>query len=142
MKEGRLWVAAAIAAATLAVFWVGCAGAPDDITQTPKAAAVSVGGKIDLRFVGKWVSTDGNSTIEMIKDGSANLVTVTRSPYGKAVSKVSGKWLTNQGDLLFDYADKTHDMIVVKYGATLSGKSMTLAQAGGRIKTKYHRVGS
>lgn len=133
MREGRLWTAAATAAAVLLA---GCAG-PEDITQAPRPAAVSFGGKIDPRFVGSWTSKDGTSKIDMLKDGSVNLVTIIRSPYGKAVNKVSGKWLVNGSDLLFDYSDKTHDMIVVKYAATLSGESMTLTQAGGRIKTKY-----
>ena len=140
MREGRLWTAAAIAAAVLpAALLAGCSRESENITQGPKPAAVSFAGKIDPRFVGAWTSTDSNSKIEMLKDGSANLVTITRSPYGKLVDKVSGKWLVSGSDLLFDYSDKAHDMIVVKYGASVSGKSMTLSQAAGRIKTKYKK---
>jgi len=140
MRDGRQGAAAAFAAAVLsAALLAGCGGEAGDITQVPKPAAVSFAGRIDPRFIGSWTSTDSNSKIEMLKDGSANMVTITRSPYGKVVNKVSGKWLANGGDLLFDYSDKSHDLIVVKYGASIAGKSMTLSQAGGRIKTKYKK---
>ncbi|HEY0866022.1 MAG TPA: hypothetical protein VGE01_01515 [Fimbriimonas sp.] len=96
-------------------------------------------GAVDERYVGVWTSTDGVSTLDLAKDGSLKIETLTPTPSGSSKSEVGGKWLASDGNLLFQYGDEKKGMTVLKYNAKLEKDALKLKQDGGRSETAYKR---
>jgi hypothetical protein len=123
----------------LAAALAGCQNSDDlEPAFVPKSHAFE--GQVDPKFAGTWVSTDGVSTLDLGKDGTLKIQTLTPSPSGQSKSKVDGKWLASNGSLLMQYGKAgTPDETVLKYSANLSGREMKLKQDGGRTETTYRR---
>jgi hypothetical protein len=136
MTAKATWTVAVFAAAVLPV---ACKGGQDDDAPAVGPTAIQFKGKVEPKFAGDWKSTDGNSSLKLHKDGIAEIETTSFSQKGKDVADVAGKWLLDGSALLFDYQDRSRAAIVLKYDAVLSGSTLTLSQAKGRIKTTYHR---
>ena len=124
----------AVLAAALAV---GCKGAEDDLEPARMPKPVAFAGKVDPSYAGAWHSQDGNSKLDLGKDGSARIEAVSTSVKGRSVSRVVGLWLVSKGDLLLRYPEKAGGETTVKYAARLSGDSLTLLH--GTLKTFYSR---
>ena len=122
-----------------AMIVVGCKSPDDDLEPAfvPKVHAFE--GSVDQKLAGKWVTTDGVSTLEMAKDGALKVQTLRPSPSGKSASNVEGKWLASSGSLLMQYGTPGQGETVLKYDVKVAGDTMTLQQEGGRLKTVYHR---
>jgi hypothetical protein len=131
------WTIATIAAIVLTV---NCKGSSeDDSAPAVLPKSYSFSGKIEPKYVGNWTSIDGNSKMDILKDGGLKIETTSRSVVGKSVVEVSGQWLAGGGSLMFQYLDKSSKPVVLKYSTTLSGKTLILVQAGGHLKTAYKR---
>jgi len=142
MKTQSLWKMAPllIGGAAIAIS-SGCKGAEDDEyapAVRPKAFAFT--GKQDAKFAGKWRTADGDSTVEILKDGNLNLQTVSHSQSGKSVSDLKGQWLVDGSSLLFQYSVDKQPPTTLKYTATLAGDTLTLVPDGGKVKTVYKRT--
>lgn len=129
------------AAPAAAFFLAGCvgAGASDD-SGPPLAPNTPVfEGKVDPKFAGTWKTKDGNSSLQLGKDGALKVETISNSQSGKSDVKVSGQWLVKDKHLTLRYSGKSNEPEVIQYTATLSGNSLTLELGRGRLKTTYRR---
>jgi hypothetical protein len=111
----------------------------DDYTQASTPKAVVFEGKLDPRFVGTWKTPGGISTMDLQKDGKLAIETVSESRNGKNDIKVSGQWLKKDSDLLFRYTVQGQGQVLLKYSAKLDGKTLTLQQAGMKVKSVYKK---
>jgi hypothetical protein len=129
----------ALFASLAAMIVVGCKSPDDDLEPAfvPKVHAFE--GSVDPKLAGKWVSTDGVSTLDLAKDGGLKVQTLRPSPGGKSASNVEGNWLVSEGSLLMKYGSAGQGETVLKYEAKVAGSTMTLQQEGGRLKTVYQR---
>lgn len=132
------WAGAAVVMATAVGGCAKVAPSQDGPAFTPKKYTFA--GKVDPKFVGLWVSSDGHSKMTLLKDGSLAIATVVNSVAGKGVSTVKGAWLVNQSSLMFKYAIGKQPTTVLKYGATLNGKVLRLMPAGSHKPEIYHRA--
>jgi hypothetical protein len=130
-----------VAALAATVGLAGCSGATDDDSAQAVPSKISVfEGRVDPLFVGTWKSKNGNSTIQLGKDGALNVETISFSPAGKSDVKVSGQWLIKGDSLTLKYTDnKNHQTVLLQYKASLSGNKLKLDQGGGRLTTIYTR---
>jgi len=117
----------------------GCKNPDDELAPAFVPKTYNFEGQIDTKFVGTWKTSDGNSTIDLDPKGACKIDTIIHSMSGKTTSRVDGKWLATDGSLMFQYGDASHGTTVLKYNATLKGNTLDLQQAGGRMKTTYHR---
>jgi len=136
MTRNAIWIAALIAAS---IQMAGCKGANEDFAPAILPKTFAFEGKVEPKYVGTWHSTEGHSTVDILKDGALKVETVTQSVAGKSVVNVSGQWLASGDNLMFRYQDKSHRSIVLKYAASVSGNTLVLQQATSRLKTSYHR---
>ena len=136
MKRMALWMVATAAAAILAS---GCQKADDEFAPAFVPKTYTFEGKVDPRYAGTWASSDGASSMELVKDGSLKLETTTRSISGKSVSHVSGKWVGTADSLMFQYVVGSQPPTVLKYEASLSGNTLTLHQEGAKAKMAYRK---
>jgi len=136
MSRKSLGMAVALAAAVLVA---GCKNADEEEAPAFVPKTYAFEGKLEPTYVGSWNSVDGTSMLDIGKDGSLNIDTTTRSVAGKNTSHVVGKWLASGSTLMFQYTVGTQPTTVLKYTASLSGKSLTLQQADSRVKVKYNR---
>jgi len=118
----------------------GCtpvAAKEDDGPPAPKP--ITFGGAVDPQYVGKWVTDNGSSSLQLDKDGAVTILSSHPSPGGIVTSPpVKGKWLVSGKDLLLQYTVTGRPETTVKYPATLAGNEMTLDQ-GSRSKMVYKR---
>jgi hypothetical protein len=121
-----------------ALLLTGCKG-NDDLAQSVPPKTFLFEGKIDPKFVGTWKTPSGISTLDLAKDGSLKIVTVSESRNGKNTIKVSGNWLRHDSDLLFRYTVEGQGPVLLKYTAKLDGKTLTMQQAGMKVKAVYKR---
>lgn len=121
----------------VAILAVGCKGVDDDVEPAPTLKTVVFEGKVDSAYAGDWVAVGGLSRLNLKPDGAALIEATTNSAAGKSTSHLQGKWLAQEGNLLVQYGDASHDTTTLKYVATLSGNKLTLQQPGGRLKTIY-----
>jgi hypothetical protein len=136
MSRNQTWMVAAIAAAVLVA---GCNLSQEEYAPAANPTSVAFEGKLVPKYVGNWKTSNGSSSIDIDKDGGVKIETVSQSMLGKSDVVVSGKWLAGDDSLLFRYLTKTQEPVVLKYSAVLTGKSLTLSQAVGRLKTVYQR---
>jgi hypothetical protein len=125
-----------------ALFLAGCFGAhasEDEGGGPPTPRVVVFEGAVDPNFAGTWKTKGGNSTLILGKDGALKSETISYSPAGRSDTKVSGQWLVKDGRLTLKYPGKTKEQEFIQYTAELSGKTLTLNLAGGRLKTVYTR---
>ena len=85
-----------------------------------------------------WKRAD-SSTIQLSKDGSAEMETIAHTFGGKSDVKVSGQWLAKGDKLTLRYKDKANRLVVMQYTARLTGNKLELAVGNGRLKTNYVR---
>jgi len=135
---GKTHLMVAAVAATMMI--VGCKNADDEFAPAFVPKTYAFEGKVEQKFVGNWSSTDGISKMDIAKDGTLSIDTTTRSMAGKAVTHVSGQWLSSGDSLMFRYSIGTQPQTVLKYKATLSGSTLTLQQEGGKAKVSYKRA--
>ena len=136
MNRRSLWMVAGVAATILVA---GCKSADDEYAPAFVPKTYPFEGKVDTKYVGAWKSSDGSSTLNIVKDGNLTIETTSRSVAGTSVSHVSGQWLASGDALMFKYSVGSQPPTMLKYTATVSGKALTLQQAGGRMKTTYAR---
>ncbi len=127
----------AVATIAAAVLVSGCQ--TNDETPATGPNSYSFEGKAEPKFVGTWVTADGNSTILLTKDGTMKITSVEHSVKGRTVSVVSGDWAANADSLLFRYASGAGQSVVTKYSDSLQGNLLVLQQPGLKIKTTYRR---
>jgi hypothetical protein len=132
-----LWTVAAIAATVLSS---GCKHDDDEFAPAVLPKTYTFEGKIEPKFAGSWKTADGNSSIDLSKDGSVSMETIIRSVAGKNTSKVSGKWLATSDSIVFQYTIGSQKPTTVKYMAALDGNTLTLQQPESKVKTVYKRV--
>lgn len=118
---------------------VGCKNPDDELEPAFVPKTYAFEGEIAPKFAGTWVSTDGVSTLDLGKDGTLKIQTLTSSPSGKAKSNVAGKWLASGGNLLLNYKEASGGETTLGYAAALAGEKLTLQQNGGGRKTTYVR---
>ncbi|RYG26883.1 hypothetical protein EON82_01560 [bacterium] len=118
---------------------VGCKNPDDDLEPAivPKVHAFE--GTTEPKFVGTWASTDGLSTLDLIKDGTLAIHATVPTPSGKSTSVLKGHWLASDGSLLLKYGKAGQGETVLKYTAAFSDKGLKLKQEGGRMETTYRR---
>lgn len=136
MTHRPLGMALALASAVLVA---GCKNADDEYAPAVLPKVYPFEGKVDTRYVGTWKTADGNSTLDILKDGKLDIETVNFSQNGKSVGHVSGDWLTSGSDLMFKYSIGKQAPTVLKYTATLDGAKLTLQLADSKTKTVYTR---
>ncbi len=136
MKLASFGMGAAFAAAILVA---GCKKADDEFAPAFVPKTYTFQGKLDPVYSGTWVASDGSSTLDIQKDGTLKIDSVTRSVAGKSVSHITGKWLVDSTSLMFQYTVGSQPQTVLKYGATVSGSSLTLVQEGAKRKMVYKK---
>jgi hypothetical protein len=136
MIRKSVWMVALTAAAIL---FSGCTKSDDEFAPAFVPKTYAFDGNIEPKYVGSWQSSDGASTMQIVKDGSLNIETTARSIAGKSVTSVSGKWLASGDTLKFRYVVGKQEPTVLKYTASLSGNTLTLKLADGKAKTVYSR---
>lgn len=135
MNRRTLGMVAALAATVLGA---GCRNADDEFAPAVVPKTYAFEGKVDAKYVGTWSSGDGNSVIDLLKDGTLKIATTTRSMAGKNTSHVNGQWLAQGDALMMHYTVGTQAPTVLKYSATLSDGALSLTPDGSRTKTVYH----
>jgi hypothetical protein len=130
-----IWTATALAAAVLSA---GCKS-DQEYAQASQPKPVIFDGKVDPKFVGVWKSTNGLSTMDLQKDGSVKIETISNSRNGPNDNKVSGEWRASGSNLLFHYDSKQSGSVILKYSAVLAGKTLTMQQTGMKLKMVYKR---
>ena len=128
----------------ISLFWgvtsIGCHSMQGDsqtITAAPARYKVSFNGIISPKFIGTWKDKQSGELV-LNKDGTALIVAVDYGPGGKTTHKLKGKWLVDQKNLLLQYS-QGQAVVTLKNHAALSGKNLTLIQAGNHYKTSYTR---
>ena len=128
-----------VAALAAAVASLGCQKADDEYAPEVKPKSYTFEGNIDSKFVGNWGAADGSSELDIEKDGTLKIDTVTNSVSGKSVGHVSGNWLAEGKSLMFRYAVGARTPTVLKYTAAISGSVLTLSKEGSTVKITYKR---
>lgn len=128
-----------VALLATAIHVCGCRGSEDDYAPAVVPRTFAFEGKIEPKYVGNWSSTDGSSTIDIMKGGVLKIETVSRSVAGQSVGHITGKWLVDANNLSFQYVVGAQKPTVLKYSASISGNTLTLQLSGGKMKTTYRR---
>ena len=128
-----------VAALAVAVLQAGCKNEDDEFAPAVLPKTFVFQGNQDPKYVGKWASSDGMSTLSIVKDGTLSIDTTVRSVAGKSSSHVAGQWLVDGSSLLFKYQTGSQPPTVLKYAATLSGSTLSLLQDGSKARQTYHR---
>ena len=126
-------------AAVAATIMFGCKGTDDDLEPAVVPKAVTFEGDVDSKYVGLWKSSDGNSTLDLSKEGVVKIDQKIVAANGKSTSHVEGTWLAKGDDLLFRYPERSGGETTLKYAAKLKGNTLVLGQSGGRLKRTYVR---
>ena len=130
-----------VAALVVTISSLGCSKSTNETeAQAFIPASYPFEGKIKPQFVGNWKSKDSSTELDLHKNGKLNVITSTHSVAGKNVNHLNGKWLVNGNFLMLTYSVQNQKPIVLKYSASLTGKTLTLIQPGGKIKTKYLKL--
>ncbi len=136
MSPKLVWTVSALAGIVLIT---GCKGSSDDLAQGSQPKPVVFEGSVDPKYVGVWKGVNGLTTMDLHKDGSMKIETISESRNGKNDLTVTGQWKVSGPNLLFDYSAKGKGSTILKYSAVLAGKTLTLQQKGMRLKMVYKR---
>lgn len=131
------WTAAASAAVLIALS--GCASPKEDVDQSGPPPPPKFAGKVDSDLVGNWKTADGQSELDLHKDGTLQIDTATPGPQGTVKGQKTGAWLVDGGRLVLKYKLDSGSDQVVSYGLQHSGTSMTLSTKVPKRETKYVR---
>jgi hypothetical protein len=133
------WLLGTVAATAATVLNFGCKGADDEYAPAVRPQVADFKGGIDPRYAGTWKTDNGDSTLIIDKNGDVGIENISKFMSSKSVVHEKGTWLVDGGSLLMRYSHAAGSPVVLKYAATLSGNTLTLLQAAGRLKTVYHR---
>ncbi|MBN9503216.1 MAG: hypothetical protein BGO01_19755 [Armatimonadetes bacterium 55-13] len=126
-----------IASAALSILsaWiiVGC-GEPEANSPEPVAPQIAFEGKVDPSYAGIWITADKTSTLELSKDGKANMTNVA---VGRGTSKAAGEWKISDKNLLFKVEGP--ESYVSRYAAELKGDILHLKQKASKLDVEYKR---
>ncbi len=128
-----------VAALAAAVLSVGCRSPDDEFAPAFHPRVYAFEGSVEPKYVGTWRSLDGDSTLNLAKDGVLRIEVVSRSVAGRIVKHYSGQWLADGDGVRFRYRAGAQPDKVLKYRASLAGATMTLKQPEGHGKTTYKR---
>lgn len=128
-----------LAATSLVAGVTGCRNPePADDTAAPVRATAVFEGKADPDYVGNWKTQDGNSELDLEKDGTAAILATVQGPGKKIVNHLVGDWALDNGNLLLRYSQNGAE-VVLKYAVSLKGDVLMVTEPPNKKPTEYRK---